>query len=225
MKDTLEEAKSALAKAKDDMARYSNHRRSPAPSFSSGNMVYLDSEDIQTTGPSKKRLHCHLGPYLVERHVGKYSYRLVLPPLMRHLHPVFNTVKLSPAPNDPIIGRHQNLQLPPELVDGEEEYVVEKILNSRMFRWKLQYLVKWEGYGIEGNTWEYSENLDHTPEKVTEFHTKNPGPPRRIHTLAFGSIPFRPISLSSASSRCLSRGGVIVRGTPSASASRSWFPP
>ena len=90
---------------------------------------------------------------------------------------------------------------------------MEEILNSRMFRRKLQYLVKWEGYGIEGNTWEYSENLNHAPEKVTEFHTKNPGAPRRIRTLAFGSIPFRLISLSSASSRCSSRGGVIVRGT------------
>jgi len=51
MKDTLEEAKSALAKAKDDMAQYYNHRHSPAPSFSPGNMVYLDSKDIQTTCP------------------------------------------------------------------------------------------------------------------------------------------------------------------------------
>jgi len=97
---------------------------------------------------------------------------------------------------------------------------VEEILNSRMFRWKLQYLVKWEGYGIEGNTWEYLENLAHAPEKVTEFHTRNPGAPRRIHALTFGSIPFRPIPLSSASSRCSSRGGVIVRGTPYASDSR-----
>jgi len=49
MKDTLEEAKSALAKAKDDMAQYYNCHRSPTPSFSPGDMVYLDSEDIQTT--------------------------------------------------------------------------------------------------------------------------------------------------------------------------------
>jgi len=129
------------------------------------------------------------------------------------------------AKNAPIVRRRQNPQLPPELVDGEEEYVVEKILNSRMFRQKLQYLVKWEGYRIERNTWEYSENLNHTPEKVTEFHSKNPGAPRCICALAFGSIPFHPISLSSASSQCSSRGGVIVRGTPpaspSASASRS----
>jgi len=113
---------------------------------------------------------------------------------MRRLHPVFNVVKLSPAPDDPIVGRRRNPQPPPELVDGEEEYIVEKILNSRMFRRKLQYLVKWKGYGIEGNTWEYSENLDHAPEKVMEFHTKNPGAPCRIRALAFGSIPFRPIS-------------------------------
>ena len=106
MKDTLEEAKSALAKAKDDMARYYNCCRSPAPSFSPGNMVYLDSKDIQTTRPSKKLLHHRLGPYPVERHIRKYSYRLVLPPPMRHLHPVFSVVKLSAAPDDPIIRTH-----------------------------------------------------------------------------------------------------------------------
>ena len=160
----------------------------------------LDSKDIQTTHPSKKLSHRRLGPYPVKRRVGKYAYRLVLPLPMRHLHPVFDVVKLSPAPDDPIVRRRWNPQPPLELVDGEEEYIVEKILNSRMFRQKLQYLVKWEGYGIEGNTWEYSENLDHAPEKVTEFHTKNPGAPRCICALAFGSIPFHPISLSSASS-------------------------
>jgi len=152
MKNILEEAKSALAKAKDDIAWYYNRRRSPAPSFSPGDMVYLDSEDIQTTHLSKKLSHRHLGPYPVERRIGKYAYHLILPPPMRHLCPVFNVVKLSPAPYNPIAGRRLNLPPPPELVDGEEEYIVEKILNSRMFWWKLQYLVKWEGYRIEGNT-------------------------------------------------------------------------
>jgi len=55
MKDTLEEAKLALAKAKDDMARYYNRRRSPTPSFSPSDMVYLDSEDIQTTRRESSR--------------------------------------------------------------------------------------------------------------------------------------------------------------------------
>jgi len=126
---------------------------------------------------------------------------------MRDSSPVFSVVKLSPAPNDPISRKHQNLPLPLKLIDGEEEYIMEKILNSRMFWWKLQYLVKWKGYETEENTWEYSENLNHAPEKVMEFHTKNLGAPRRIQTLTFGSIPFHPISLSSALSRCLPGGG------------------
>ena len=52
MKSTLEEARSALTKAKDDMAHYYNRRRSPVPTFNPGDMVYLDSADIQTTRPS-----------------------------------------------------------------------------------------------------------------------------------------------------------------------------
>jgi len=55
MKDTLEEAKSALSKAKDNMARHYNHRHFPAPSFSPNDMVYLDSEDIQTTRQKSSR--------------------------------------------------------------------------------------------------------------------------------------------------------------------------
>jgi len=53
---------------------------------------------------------------------------------MKQLHPVFNIVKLTLALEDPIPRRCQNPPPPLELVDGEEEYVVEKILNSRMFQ-------------------------------------------------------------------------------------------
>src|SRR6266700_8424645 len=85
-----------------------------------------------------------------------------------------------------------------------------------MFRRRLQYLVKWEGYGTEGNTWEYAEHVNNAPERVVEFHQRNPAAPRCIRAMAFGSIPFHPISLTTqASRRCFSRGGVIVRGTPS----------
>jgi len=62
MKSTLEEARSALAKAKDDMARYYNQRRAPAPTFAP-DKVYLDSSDIHMTRPSRKLSHRRLGPY------------------------------------------------------------------------------------------------------------------------------------------------------------------
>jgi len=49
MKDTLEEAKVALVKSKDDMTLYYNRKRSPVPEFKTGDMVFLDASDIQTT--------------------------------------------------------------------------------------------------------------------------------------------------------------------------------
>jgi hypothetical protein len=67
---------------------------------------------------------------------------------------------------------------------------------------------------VEHNSWEYSENVENAQQKVVNFHLKNPAAPRRIRAVTFGTIPFRSISVTSASSRCFSKGGVIVRGTP-----------
>ncbi len=82
MKDMLEEAKAVLAKAKNEMALYYNRRQAPVPTFIPGDKVYLNATDIQTTHPSKKLSHRRLGPYPVERRIGKYAYRLTLPHLM-----------------------------------------------------------------------------------------------------------------------------------------------
>ena len=57
MRSTLEEAKLALAKSKDDMARYYNQRCVPAPEYQPGDKVYLDASDMSTTRPSKKLSH------------------------------------------------------------------------------------------------------------------------------------------------------------------------
>jgi hypothetical protein len=105
MKLALEEAKAALNKAKDDMPRYYNQRRLPIPTYKPGDRVYLDASDIKTTQPSKKLSHRQLGPYVVERQVAKNAYRLRLPKSMSRLHPVFNIVKLTPAPADQVVTR------------------------------------------------------------------------------------------------------------------------
>jgi len=53
--------------------------------------------------------------------VGPLAYYLKLPHGMRQLHLVFNVVKLSATPEDPILGRKPQALLPPIIVDGEEE--------------------------------------------------------------------------------------------------------
>ena len=166
MKATLEEARSALTKSKDEMVRYYNQCRSSTLVFNPGDKVFLDASDIHTTCPSRKLSDRHLGPYPVKHQVGSNAYHLTLPPSMNRLHPVFNMVKLTLVPVDLITGRHAPPPPPPELVNGKEEYVVEEILNSCIFCWKLQYLVKWEGYGVEHNTWEYWDNIGNAADMV-----------------------------------------------------------
>jgi len=61
---------------------------------------------------------------------------------MKQLHPVFNIVKLTPAPDDPIPGRKLTDHLLPIIIDGEPEWEVEEILDSRWHQRRFQYLVK-----------------------------------------------------------------------------------
>jgi len=179
MKDTLEEAKAAQAKSKEDMTVYYNQKRSPALEFKAGDMVFLDAGDIQTTRPLKKLSHQRLGPFPIDCQVGNGVYQLRLPLSMSRLHPVFNVVKLSLAPPDPIPGRWTSPPPLPEIVDGKEEWVVEEILDSQMVNRKLCYLVKWEGFGVEHNSWEPSDNV-HASGLVADFYQRHPGAARHI---------------------------------------------
>ena len=182
------------------MAKYYDWKRTSAPDYQPGDRVYLDASDIQTTQPSKKLSHWRLGPLPVVRKVSNSSYCLRLPPSMSRLHPVFNIVKLTLALEDPVPGQH--LCPPPllEIVNGEEEWIVEAILDSRVINWKLWYLVKWEGFRIEHNSWEPWDGV-HAPDLVVDFHQTNPGAVMIFPFLSFLLyflilFPFRPHSLS-----------------------------
>ena len=189
MEDALKEAKAALVKSKDNMAKYYDQRRTLSPDYQPGDRVYLDASDIHTTQPSRKLSHQRLGPFPVIRKVGNGAYRLCLPPSMSQLHPVFNVVKLTLAPDDPVPGWRLHPPPLPEIIDGEKEFIMEERLDSRVINWKLHYLIKWEGYGIEHNSWEPADEV-HTLEHIMDFHQRHPGAPQHIRFADFNAIPF-----------------------------------
>ncbi|KNZ78966.1 Chromobox like protein, partial [Termitomyces sp. J132] len=69
-------------------------------------------------------------------------------------------------------------RLPPIKVEDKYHYKVNKILDSRIVRSQLQYLVRWKGYGPEDNMWEPQKNPDRAPNKLWDFHRQNPAKPR-----------------------------------------------
>jgi hypothetical protein len=104
---------------------------------------------------------------------------------------------LSIAHPDPIPGRRPAPPPPPTLVNGEDEYEVEAILDSQMRYNSLGYLVRWKGYDESHNQWEEHMQL-HTKSKIAQFHRKNPGVARHINAALFDSISFTRADLATS---------------------------
>jgi len=63
---------------------------------------------------------------------------------------------------------------PPVEVDGEEEYQVSSVEDSRMYQSQLQYLTRWTGY--DSLTWEPAKFVNGV-QAVEEFDLRYPGKP------------------------------------------------
>ena len=105
------------------------------------------------------------------------TYRLNLPAWMR-IHNNINARRLSPWKGNEVNGITPP-PAEPEIVEGEEFYEVEEILDSR-YRWrKLRFLVRWKGYDESYDTWEPADELEaNAPEAVKDFYRKHPNAPK-----------------------------------------------
>ena len=165
-----------LLKARKAMELSANRHRRPAPNLVPGQRVWLLRRHIATRRPSRKLDVRRLGPYEILESVGRSAYRLKLPPSMQ-IHPVFHVSLLEPHVENTFPGRDVPPP-PPELVDSFEEFEVEKILDSRIHRGGVQYLVAWVGYDASENTWEPFCNLTNATSLLEDFHLNFPSRPR-----------------------------------------------
>ena len=64
-----------------------------------------------------------------------------------------------------------NVPAPPSiLVEREDEYEVKKILDNRIYRGKLQYLVKWLEYSHDKDQWVAKGNVAGSSELTKTFY-------------------------------------------------------
>src|SRR5882724_5411169 len=134
-----------------------------------------------------------LSPYPNEKVISWNAYHLKPPPSFDQTHPVFSVTLLRPY-NADTITEHVQCHPPPIVCDGIEEYQIEQILDSQVFRGRLEYLVCWKGYGIKEDDWRPAGDVKGSKWLVSEFHCRNPEAPQHISTLYFANLPFHPIS-------------------------------
>ena len=88
----------------------------------------------------------YIGPYRVAKVISPVVYRLDLHPAWR-IHTVFHVPNLKRFQRSKEFEREER---PPSLmvVNGEEEYEVEVVLNHKGKGTRCLYLVMWKGYPI-----------------------------------------------------------------------------
>ncbi len=169
MQKIHEEAKQALEKAAAQMKAQYNNKKRPVIEYQVGDKVWLDTTNLNLPRPKKKLDDKRTGPFLIVSKKGASAYTLKLPSTW-HIHPTFNESLLTPYTPPAFPNQEQPLPPPPDLIDGEEHYEIEKVLDSRErkvrgkagepWRWTTDYFVKWKGYGPESNTWVRENDMD-----------------------------------------------------------------
>ncbi|MBW0475801.1 hypothetical protein O181_015516 [Austropuccinia psidii MF-1] len=141
-------------------------------------MVWLSSKNINSTIPTKKLSERWLGPFPILKKFSTHAYHLKLPSQWKSIHPVFHISLLSPVKTSTIPNLHQEPP-PPIIIEEEEEWEVSQIIDSKIKRGKLWYLVEWKGFSQdpERSTWEPAKNLKNFPEIINYFHSLSPFKP------------------------------------------------
>ena len=137
--------------------------------------MYLNMENIHTWRPVKKFENKWAGPFDILEQVGSHAYCLDLPGDLKQIHNVFHVDRLKPYYPDPF----KRIQSPPPPIHvaGDLEHSVEAILDSQPIKGEpqhIEYLVKWEGYGAEHNSWVPHEGMVGSLQELKRWHREHP---------------------------------------------------
>ncbi|KAJ9509499.1 hypothetical protein QJQ45_001949 [Haematococcus lacustris] len=195
--EAVAKAKLCMQAAQQRQAAYANQDRRDVH-YKVGQMVLLSIKNMRLKpGKARKLLPRFVGPFKVLDLVGQVAVNLQLPASMSRLHPVFHVSLIKPY-----TGTDVGFMPPPvEWLDEEPVYYVERLLDHRHVHAgkAKEYLVQWEGYDADHNTWEPRSNLVGCDKILAEYNaahnlksTKQAQKlwPDRILALAYGAAGF-----------------------------------
>jgi len=141
MKEIQEEVKAALGKAQEEIKKYVDRKRGNVNEYKVGELVMLSTKDLkyQMVGRRTKKLtERFVGPYRIKKIVSSNTVELELPSMIK-IHLVVNISRIRRYIGQ-VEGQRKE-QPAPVVIEGEEEWKVERILNKQWIRGKNKYLV------------------------------------------------------------------------------------
>jgi len=98
--------------------------------------VWLLPRNIKTTRPSKKLDYKKIRLFKILAKIGTRAHKLALPPSMA-IHNTFHIALLEPYQNNQFPSQIKEPP-PPIQIEGEDEYALDEIIDSRLHYNKLQ---------------------------------------------------------------------------------------
>ena len=171
---TRDEALAAHKLARQVMA--ARTRRSFSP-FKLGDKVWLEARNLKRSIVNPKFAPKREGPFTITKVLSPIVYPLRLPKTWK-IHPVFHASLLSPYRENTVHGPNFPSP-PPDLINGEEEYEIEKILHHRGTPTKRSFLIRWKGYSAEEDSWIPERSLKNAKSALDAY--------KRLHPTVFPS--------------------------------------
>ena len=121
---------------------YANVHKQNAPNYVLNDEMWLDTRNMQTKRPNKKPFDKFDGPFFITKIINPHVYKFKL----FHnwtIHSVFHTNFLKPKSDDFLPGQLTTFPFSVFIIDDKNQNTWEmtKILNFKMYRNKLQFLV------------------------------------------------------------------------------------
>jgi hypothetical protein len=165
IKECVEFTQSTIAYAQQRQQEIHDKHRDPAPAYQVGDKVWLDMRNVRLPDGRKRKFTRVHEQFRVTEVIGNNAYRLDTP---KGIHNVFNTSLMRPVAQDPFPSQQQDdVQPAPIQVDGENEYGIEAVTDTRVKRGRgrggplrREFLVRWTGYAEP--TWEPMDAVQDT---------------------------------------------------------------
>ena len=152
MKEIQKEAKVVLGRAQEEMKKYVDRKRGETDGYKVRDLVMLSTKDLKyqmVRRRTEKLTKRFVSPYKVKKIVSSNAVELELPSTIK-IHLVVNVSRICKYIGQ-VEGQRKE-QLLPVIIEGEEKWEMERILNKRQVRGKDKYLVQWKGFTVESNT-------------------------------------------------------------------------